>query len=92
MAAVALRGIDWAGTEALPAGLLACAAGESYTGRPERSMVFYNIGGTFEATPSWQEPDSAYALDVTWDDVDLDGDQDLLFCGIIGANRLYLKP
>jgi hypothetical protein len=70
---------------------LACAAGESYTGRPERSMVFYNIGGTFEATPSWQEPDSAYALDVTWDDVDLDGDQDLLFCGIIGANRLYLN-
>ncbi len=70
---------------------LACACGESYYGDPERSKIFFNAGGVLETTPSWETIESGYAMDPVWDDVDLDGDQDLVLCGIRGANRLYLN-
>lgn len=68
---------------------LACCAGESYTARPERFKIFTNQGGTLESTPSWESDEVSYALDTRWADVDLDGDQDLVFCGEAGPNRLY---
>jgi hypothetical protein len=70
---------------------LACCAGESYTHVSERCKLFFNDSGTLETTPSWEAQESGHSLDVVWDDVDLDGDQDLMFSGIIGPNRLYLN-
>jgi hypothetical protein len=68
---------------------LACSAGESYDGHPERFKLFINHGGTLESTPSWESSEVGYSIDVAWADVDLDGDQDLLVCGEAGPNRLY---
>jgi hypothetical protein len=70
---------------------LACSSGESYYGYPERQRVFLNVGGTFESTPSWLSDESGYALDVTWADVDLDGDLDLAFSGEDDLNRVYFN-
>jgi hypothetical protein len=70
---------------------LACTAGESYDGHPERLRVYFNTGGSFAAAPDWQSDDSGYALDVTWSDVDLDGDLDLAASGEISANRVYFN-
>jgi len=70
---------------------LACAAGESYYGVTERQKIFFNAGGTLEATPSWESDELGHALDVTWEDVDLDGDLDLAVCGIASDSRLYLN-
>jgi hypothetical protein len=70
---------------------LACTAGESYTGVSERQKLFYNVGGTLETTPSWESDELGHALDVVWEDVDLDGDLDLAFCGIDADSRLYLN-
>ena len=68
---------------------LACACGESYYGDPERSRIFRNDGGVLEATSSWETTEIGFAMDPVWDDIDLDGDQDLVLCGIAGANHLY---
>ena len=38
-----------------------------------------------------RDAEIGYALDVTWDDIDLDGDLDLAFAGIEGPNRVYLN-
>ena len=70
---------------------LACTSGESYDQHPERQRVFLNNGGTFSATPDWQSDDVGYALDVTWADIDLDGDLDLIYSGEISPNRVYLN-
>lgn len=70
---------------------LACACGDDYNDSPERQRIFYNHGGTLEATPSWQSDEIAYALDVTWGDVDQDGDLDLAFCGASVPMRVYLN-
>jgi len=70
---------------------LACSAGESYTGVQERQKLFLNVGGALESTPSWQSDELGHALDVVWDDVDLDGDLDLAFCGTAADSRLYLN-
>ncbi|MCA9727244.1 MAG: VCBS repeat-containing protein, partial [Candidatus Eisenbacteria bacterium] len=68
---------------------LACAAGESYNGFSDRQKIFTNIGGTFEATPSWESTEVGFALDVDWDDYDSDGDLDVVFCGISAPIRIY---
>ncbi len=70
---------------------LACSAGESYTSVSERQKIFFNEGGTLEATPSWESSELGHALDVAWEDVDLDGDLDLAVCGIDSPNRIYLN-
>jgi hypothetical protein len=70
---------------------LACTAGESYDQFPGRQKIFWNQGGVLETSPSWQSDEIGYALDVTWDDVDADGDLDVAFCGIRTASRVYLN-
>jgi hypothetical protein len=70
---------------------LACAAGESYNIISDRQKIFYNIDGSLETTPSWESDELGYALDVAWEDVDLDGDLDLAVCGIDSPNRIYLN-
>jgi FG-GAP-like repeat len=70
---------------------LACACGEDYYSDPNRQRVFYNHNGTLETTPSWQSDEVAYSLDVTWDDVEQDGDMDLIYCGTSAPMRIYLN-
>ena len=70
---------------------LACTAGESYNQVPETYKVFRNVGGTLESLPSWQAATSGYSLDVTWDDIDLDGDLDLGYSGESTASRIYVN-
>jgi hypothetical protein len=68
---------------------LAVACGESYYNNPRANRVFRNTGGMLEATPTWlsDEIDSSY--DVSWADVDNDGDLDLAFCNSGGPTRVY---
>jgi hypothetical protein len=70
---------------------LAAVAGESYFGPPEFPRVFYNEGGVLESIASWKADELVYALDVSWGDVELDGDLDLLYCGISNESRLYVN-
>ncbi len=68
---------------------LAVACGESYNNRPRYNRVFRNSGGMLETAPAWlsDELDSSY--DVSWADVDRDGDLDLAFCNSGDPNRVY---
>ncbi|MFN8547068.1 MAG: T9SS type A sorting domain-containing protein [Candidatus Eisenbacteria bacterium] len=68
---------------------LACACGDDYNDQTEPQRIFRNIGGTFEGTASWRSTDLAYALDVTWGDVDRDGDVEPIFCGSSAPVRYY---
>jgi hypothetical protein len=70
---------------------LACATGEDYYNHPERKMIFYNTGSGLETSPSWESDEIGYALDVFWDDVDQDGDMDVVFCGTSTPMRVYLN-
>jgi len=68
---------------------LAVACGESYYNNPRSNRVFRNSGGMLETTPAWlsDELDSSY--DVSWADLDRDGDLDLAFCNSGDPNRIY---
>ena len=68
---------------------LACACGDDYNDLTEPQRIFRNIGGTFEGVASWRSTDLAYALDVTWGDVDRDGDMEPIFCGSSSPIRYY---
>ncbi|MBU1699005.1 MAG: VCBS repeat-containing protein [Candidatus Eisenbacteria bacterium] len=70
---------------------LACACGDDYYDHNEHQRIFYNNDGILETSPSWVSDEIDYALDVTWDDVDLDGDMDVLFCGTSSPMRIYLN-
>lgn len=68
---------------------LACSAGESYNGISDSQKIFFNVTGNFEPFPGWESDELGYSLDVEWDDYDLDGDLDVVFCGIAAPSRVY---
>ncbi|MEZ4647704.1 MAG: FG-GAP-like repeat-containing protein [Candidatus Eisenbacteria bacterium] len=68
---------------------LAVACGDDYENNAERQRIFFNVDGSFAAVTPWQSDDVAYALDVVWEDVDLDGDLDVVFCGSSSPLRIY---
>ncbi len=68
---------------------LAFATGMSYGGPALYDYIYYNIDGTLQTTPGWQSGVATEAMDVTWGDVDNDGDLDLAFCYDDKAAEVY---
>ncbi|MBD3221973.1 hypothetical protein GF314_12100 [bacterium] len=69
---------------------LAVATGEAYLGQDEPNLIFFNEGGTLAATPGWTSQGADSSYDVTFADVDGDGDQDLAFCGGGSGGRIKI--
>ncbi len=59
---------------------LAFATGDGYNDINITDRIYYNVDGVLESLPGWQSAAGSQALDVTWGDVDNDGDLDIAFC------------
>ena len=70
---------------------LAVATGEPYYGTTARNRIYYNSGGTLATTPGWQSNPADHTLDVTFGDVDRDGDLDLAFATAGGPTRVFFQ-
>lgn len=70
---------------------LAVAVGEPYYGAPRKNRIYYNTGGVFETLPSWKNDVNDHAMDVSFGDVDGDGDLDLAFCTAGINNTIYYQ-
>lgn len=68
---------------------LAVAGGESYYSHPERDRIYYNTGGQLDSMPGWKAASASYSYDVTWSDIDRDGDLDVLFAREQSPNVLF---
>lgn len=68
---------------------LAFACGEAYNGFAENNRIYYNNDGVLEVSPSWTSDNDGYFYDVTWGDVDGDGDLDVAFLASDGPVMIY---
>ncbi|MDH7507059.1 MAG: VCBS repeat-containing protein [Candidatus Thermoplasmatota archaeon] len=69
---------------------LAVATGWGY--EPQHyyhNLVYMNVGGTLESTPSWQSFDTNTYMGAYWVDADSDGWLDLAFIGIDVETQIY---
>lgn len=60
---------------------LAFATGEAYTGKFSTERIYMNIDGVIQTTPGWESSWSTASMDVTFGDVDNDGDLDMAVGG-----------
>jgi len=70
---------------------LAFATGDAYSSVYTPERVYYNIGGSLQTLPGWQSAVVDAAMDVTWGDVDNDGDLDLAFCYDIQGAAVFFN-
>ena len=68
---------------------LAFATGEGYYYVPQRDRIYVNEGGVFYPVPVWQSENETISLDVTFGDVDNDGDLDIAFCDDYNGALIY---
>lgn len=70
---------------------LAIACGESYGDSAQRAKVYLNNNGVMDTIPTWQSNVVSYFYDVSWVDIDSDGDLDLGLARDYGPNLIYLN-
>ncbi len=68
---------------------LALATGEGYTNVYTPDYIYFNVDGELQTTPGWIGASTTAMLDVTWGDVDNDGDLDLAFTDTRDGSSLF---
>ena len=68
---------------------VAFATGEGYYQDYQQDLIYLNDGGSFSNTVYWSSAASGASMDVTWGDVDNDGDLDLAFTHDQTATSVY---
>ncbi len=68
---------------------LAFATGEGYNGHAETDKIYLNENGFYADEPSWESADVNFSMDVTFGDVDNDGDLDMAVCDHESGASIY---
>lgn len=56
---------------------IAFAQGDYATSQLQKTVLYFNNGGTFDTVPDWETDSLYYGVEVAFCDIDLDGDHDL---------------